>query len=291
MRLSQAQDEEEGDDVLVIRAEAGSWQVGPATARAPETLTHDWNCALDVTRAVELMGNYLDTVSGLVAPNVLVVVDSVELRRIGETIGRSDQEPQDLTSLLKAEKLRLDDPEPVLRAGSGPLLRAVAGEDAAEAGAVEWARFLLEVVGFRSVVLLDGRHAALYERGATTTCSVDVSNGGCCACLGVVEGQPVSEAVEECGLDAGAAAGRAVASVIKRAPLDARPRLLESVYVYGSGVAAGGGAERLADALAEAAAEALGEEVFEVEVVVPPNHKHRRPSGTLARLELAVRVP
>ena len=44
--LSKSMDEEEGDEILVLHARRGAWQVAPSTARAPETLVHSWGlCA------------------------------------------------------------------------------------------------------------------------------------------------------------------------------------------------------------------------------------------------------
>jgi hypothetical protein len=40
--LSKSMDEEEGDEILVLHARRGAWQVAPSTARAPETLVHGW---------------------------------------------------------------------------------------------------------------------------------------------------------------------------------------------------------------------------------------------------------
>ena len=110
----------------------------------------------------------------------------------------------------------MDDGPTPLRAGStgGLLLRAVEGEDDYEAGAVEFARFLLEVFGFRGVVLVDARHALLYERGSLTTLAVDLSPSAA-SCLAVYEGTPVGAA-----LAAPAELGSAVAAAVGRGPVD-----------------------------------------------------------------------
>ena len=151
-----------------------------------------WGVALDVTRAVDLFGDYLETLGGVVAPHVLVAIDAFELKQVGARCRRAAGDALDLGGLLKAEKASLDDGPTPLRAGStgSLLLRAVEGEDDYEAGAVEFARFLLEVVGFRGVVLVDARHALLYERGSLTTLAVDLSPSAA-SCLAVYEGTPV----------------------------------------------------------------------------------------------------
>ena len=42
-----------------------------------------WGVALDVTRAVDLFGDYLETLGGVVAPHVLVAIDAFELKQVG----------------------------------------------------------------------------------------------------------------------------------------------------------------------------------------------------------------
>ena len=239
-----------------------------------------WGVALDVTRAVDLFGDYLETLGGVVAPHVLVAIDAFELKQVGARCRRAAGDALDLGGLLKAEKASLDDGPTPLRQGStgGLLLRAVEGEDDYEAGAVEFARFLLEVVGFRGVVLVDARHALLYERGSLTTLAVDLSPSAA-SCLAVYEGTPVGAA-----LAPPAELGSAVAAAVDRGPVDAARPLAAEVYVAGSGVDAAGGAAAIVASIQAVLADTFPN--LEARVVVPPHAKYASWNGAKALASL-----
>ncbi|KAJ8600942.1 hypothetical protein CTAYLR_005073 [Chrysophaeum taylorii] len=272
--VARAADEEndEEDEVVVVHATCNEWQVGLAGAQAPDTWDEleAWESALDRAKATEIMREFLLKRYGPdkpCAPNLLVVVEAEQLQHDGATR---------LREVMLSSSPRASSPRP--RTASDAQLAPVLS------GVETWVRWAKDEVGFQNVVLIDSRHASLFEHKQLTSLEVNVTRDDGASILAVCHGFAVAEGAASWGSASGEdercdALGAALAKVAARVPTDARRELASKIYVSGSLVDAALGSDReraarRVDAAVTAAIFGDAQTPAEVKVMLPAARRY-----------------
>mmetsp|Transcript_19432 Transcript_19432/g.29515 ORF Transcript_19432/g.29515 Transcript_19432/m.29515 type:complete len:1313 (-) Transcript_19432:240-4178(-) len=209
-KLTKVVSEEEDDDILVIRPSGTQWQIGLAGSDSPE-----WECPVTLGadenddrcdirgHGKEMLRHYLNDcrTNKTVPPHALIVVDAIDLMLLKE---ENNAKRETLDTLEKrCDQVR---------------------------------EFAIRDIGFTSIVILDAKHATLYEHAARTSLVVDVTSHGI-GTLGVWCGHvlPQTHLAQDWGdsNDKCATVGALIKRALEAAPIDTRGDLANAVYLSG----------------------------------------------------------